>query len=272
MGKSSSVVDLSPPKLKAHMSELAVMSTALHKASLSQNELGQFGELPRVVADTADGGFHAEKSPAPVFQVRNHSPATATGANVSEITAGHIETMGSLVMPSVLVQCSVSDGLSAEKPFADFTHSMRPMSNPDGVYVKPAPQPEPVGCPVVSLLEKVGIELGLKQSEAHLVYKLRPMTTSPGFSKAGNCSNTYLGPFFSTFSLNGFEEKPMVFPSCFVMSVEMSRSDFEGSFLVSQSLEALQVGAFQKTFLRFTSDWKSLLGLNMASRGGGVGF
>lgn len=60
------------------------MSTALHEASLSQNELGQFGELPRVVAHTADVGFHAEKSPAPVFQVRNHSLTTATGADASD--------------------------------------------------------------------------------------------------------------------------------------------------------------------------------------------
>ena len=181
------------------------------------------------------------------------------------IVAGHIKKMGSLAMPSVLVQCSVSDGLSAEEPFADFTHSMRQMSNPNGVYVKLAPLPETVGCPVLSSLEKVGIGLGLKQSEAHLDYKLRLMTTSPGFSEAGNCSNTYPGPFFSTFSPDGFGEKPMVFPSCFVLLVEMSRSDFEGSFLVSQSLEALQVGDFQKMFLRFSFDRKSLLGSNMAS-------
>ena len=69
VGESSSIADLSPPKPKAHMSALAVMSTALHEASLSQNELGQLGELPRVVAVTTDGGFHAEKSLALVIQV-----------------------------------------------------------------------------------------------------------------------------------------------------------------------------------------------------------
>ncbi|KAK7848722.1 sodium/hydrogen exchanger 7 [Quercus suber] len=154
----------------------------------------------------------------------------ATGADVREIA-----------MPSVVAQCSVSDGLSAEEPFADFTHSIRPMSNPDGVYVKSDPQPEIGGCPVVSLLGKVGIGLGLKQSEAHLVYKLRPMTTSPGFSEAGNYFNTYSGPSSSTFSPDGYGEKPMVSPSSFVLPVEMSRSDFEGSFPVSQSLEASQL-------------------------------
>ena len=51
--------------LEAHLSMMAVMSIALHEASLSQNEeLGQYGELPRVVNVKADGGFHAEKSPA----------------------------------------------------------------------------------------------------------------------------------------------------------------------------------------------------------------
>ena len=65
VGESSLLADLSPPMLEAHLSMMAVMSIALHEASLSQNEeLGQYGELPRVVNVKADGGFHAEKSPA----------------------------------------------------------------------------------------------------------------------------------------------------------------------------------------------------------------
>ena len=74
---------------------------------------------------------------------------TATGADDCAFMAGQIEMMGSLVMPSVIAQCSVSDGLSAEEPCEDFTHSMRPMINPVGVYVKPR------------LVELVGIGLGL---------------------------------------------------------------------------------------------------------------
>ena len=76
VGESSLLADLSPPMLEAHLSMMAVMSIALHEASLSQNEeLGQHGELPRVVDVIADGGFHAEKSPALVIQVRNQSSA-----------------------------------------------------------------------------------------------------------------------------------------------------------------------------------------------------
>lgn len=160
---------------------------------------------------------------------------------MTEIVVGQIETMGSLAKPSVVAQCSASGGLSVEEPYADFTHSMRTMINLDGVHEKSAPQSETNGCLVVSSMEKVGIGLGPKQSEAHLVYNLSPMTTSPGFSEAGNCSKTYSGPFSSTFTPDGSGEKPTVFPSCLVMPVEMSRSDFEGSFSVSQSLEALQV-------------------------------
>ncbi|KAF3954046.1 hypothetical protein CMV_020561 [Castanea mollissima] len=102
-----------------------------------------------------------------------------------------------------------------------------------------------MGCLVESLMEKVGIGLGPKQSAAHSVYNLRSMTTSPGDSEAGECSNTYSGPFSSTSTPNGSGEKPTVFPNCLVMPVEMSRSDFEGSFSVSQLQVASQVGALQ---------------------------
>ena len=74
------------------------------------------------------------------------------------------------------------------------------------------------------------------------------MTTSPGFFEAGNFYKTYFGPFSSTFTPDGYGEKPMVFPSCLVMPVELSRSDVEGSFSVSQLLEASQVGVFGKWF------------------------
>ena len=72
----------------------------------------------------------------------------AMGADDCEIVVGQ---MGSLAMPLVVAQCSVFDGLSAEEPYADFTHSMRLMINPNGVYVKPRS------------VEKVGIGLGPKQ-------------------------------------------------------------------------------------------------------------
>jgi len=86
VGESSSLADPSPPTPEAHMSMMAVMSTALHEASLSQNEeLGQHGELPRVVDVIADGGFHAEKSPALVIQVRNQSLSGCTGFDAEVI-------------------------------------------------------------------------------------------------------------------------------------------------------------------------------------------
>ena len=80
--------------------------------------------------------------------------------------------------------------------------------------------------------EKVGIGLGPRQLEAHSVYKLNPMTTSLGNSEAGECSNTYLGPFSSTSNPNGFGETTMVFPNCFGTMVVMSRSEIEGRLSV----------------------------------------
>uniref|UniRef100_A0A7N2M4C3 Uncharacterized protein n=1 Tax=Quercus lobata TaxID=97700 RepID=A0A7N2M4C3_QUELO len=123
VGESSLLADPSPPKPEAHMSAMVVMATALHKASLSQNELGQLGELQKVVDVTVDGGSQAEKLPAPVIQVRNQALATATGVDNCEIMVCHIETM-------------------------DLTHSMRMMKNPDGDYEKM------VGCLEESSLEK----------------------------------------------------------------------------------------------------------------------
>ena len=61
------------------------------------------------------------------------------------------------------------------------------------------------------------------------------MTTSPGNSEVGECSNIYLCPFFSTSIPNGFGENTTVFP----------RSEIEGSLSVSQSQVALPVGALQ---------------------------
>ena len=161
MGESSSLADPSPPMPEAHMSAMAMMSTALHEASLSQNEeLGQHGELPRVVDITENGGFHAKKSPAPVIQVRNQSLVTTAGVGDCEIVVGQTETMGSLAEPSVIAKCTVSDGFSVEesstildKPDADLTHSMRTMMNPDGDYEKSTPQSETVGCLVESSVE-----------------------------------------------------------------------------------------------------------------------
>ena len=67
---SSSLANPSPLKLEAHLSTVTVMSTALHKASLSQNEeLGQLRKLLRVDNITTNGGFHAKKSPTPVILV-----------------------------------------------------------------------------------------------------------------------------------------------------------------------------------------------------------
>ncbi|KAK9988962.1 hypothetical protein SO802_029201 [Lithocarpus litseifolius] len=92
-------------------------------------ELGQHGELPRVVDVTVDGGFHAEKSPVPVIQVRNQSSAMATGVDDCEIVVGQIETMGRLAKPLMVAKCTVSDGFSVkesstilDKPDADLTH------------------------------------------------------------------------------------------------------------------------------------------------------
>ena len=115
---------------------------------------------------------------------------------------GQIKMLGSLAKPLAVARCIVSDGFSVEET----------MMNLDGVYKKSASQFEIVGCLVESSMEKMGTGLGPKQSEAHYVYNLSPMTTSP---------SNYPGPFFST-----------------------SRSDFEGSFLVSQPQVASQVRAF----------------------------
>lgn len=73
--------------------------------------------------------------------------------------------MGSLAKLSAVAQCSVSDGLSVEEPYVDFTHFVRPMTNPDGVSEKSVPL-------MVSSIEMMGIGLGLTQSKAHLDYNL----------------------------------------------------------------------------------------------------
>ncbi|KAK9988168.1 hypothetical protein SO802_028407 [Lithocarpus litseifolius] len=146
----------------------------------------------------------------------------------------HIKTMGRLAKPSVVAKCTDLDGFSVEepstildKPEADLTHSMRTTMKANGDYEKI------VGCLEESSLEKVGIGLGPKQSEAHDVYNLSPMTTSPFNTEAGECSNIYSGPFSSTSTPNRSGEKPTVFPNCLVTPVEMSWSDSEGSFSVS---------------------------------------
>ena len=61
------------------------------------------------------------------------------------------------------------------------------------------------------------------------------MITSPGNSEVGECSNTYLCPFFSASIPNGFRENTTVFP----------RSEIEGSLSVSQSQVASPVGTLQ---------------------------
>ena len=100
VGESSLLADPSPPTPEAYLLAMAVMSIALHEALLSQNdELGQHGELPRVVDVIADGGFHAEKSLTPMIQVRNQSSATTMGVGDCEIEVGQIETMVVLRSP-----------------------------------------------------------------------------------------------------------------------------------------------------------------------------
>ena len=123
-----------------------------------------------------------------------------------------------------------------------------------GVYEKSASQSESAGCLGELSLEKVGIGLGLKQLEAHFVSYLSPTNTSPG---------NFSSPFSST-----------------------PRSDFEGSFSVSQAQVASQVGGLvshpwsaspvgvsgctellQKMVFRLSSDQKSFVSSNMVSGG-----
>ena len=60
------------------------------------------------------------------------------------------------------------------------------------------------------------------------------MSTSPCHFEAGECSNSFLGPIPSTSYPDGLEENPKVSSSCSMAPVEMSRSENEGSFSVSQ--------------------------------------
>lgn len=170
--------------------------------------------------------------------MRNHSLATAKGAVDVETVVGQIE--------SAVAQCFVPDHLSAEESYVDLTHSVRTMTNPNGVNEKSDPLYETLGCLVVSTKEMVGIGLGPKQLEAHFSDNLSPMSTSVGFSEAGNFSKSFSGPLSSSFTPDGSGEKPTVFPDCLEMPVAMSRSVLEGSFSVSQSIEASQVGDIQR--------------------------
>lgn len=91
--------------------------------------------------------------------------------------------------------------------------------------------------------EKVGISLGLKQLVAHYISNLSPMITSLCNLEARECSNTFLVPFLSTSTPDGFGEKPMVSPTRLVMPVKLTRSDIEGSLSVTQSQVASSVRA-----------------------------
>ena len=112
------------------MSAMVVMATALHEASLSQNELGQLGELPRVVNVTADGGSHTEKPPAPVIQVQNQALAMATGVDDCEIMVCHIKTMGWPVKPLMVAKCTNSDGFRVEDHRRYWTNPMQILPTP----------------------------------------------------------------------------------------------------------------------------------------------
>ena len=178
------------------------------------------------------------------LHAENHASATAMGVDDGESMVGQSETLGSLVKPLAVARSPVSDGFSAKESLLD----------PDGVYEKSASQSESTGCLGELSLEKVGIDLGLKQLEAHFVSYSSPMNTSSG---------NFSSPFSST-----------------------PRSDFEGSFSVSQAQVASQVGGLvshpwsaspvgvsgctellQKMVFRLSSDRKSFVSSNMVSGG-----
>ena len=60
------------------------------------------------------------------------------------------------------------------------------------------------------------------------------MSTSACHFEVGECSNSFLVPIPSTSYPDGLEENPTVSSSCSMAPVEMSRSENEGSFSVSQ--------------------------------------
>ena len=177
------------------------------------------------------------------LHAENHASATTMGVDDGESVVGQSETLGSLAKPLAVARSPVSDGFSAKESLLD----------PDGVYEKSASQSESAGCLGELSLEKVGIDLGLKQLEAHFVSYLSPMNTS---------SSNFSSPFSST------------------------PSDFEGSFSVSQAQVASQVGGLvshpwsaspvgvsgciellQKMVFRLSSDRKSFVSSNMVSGG-----
>ena len=177
------------------------------------------------------------------LHAENHASATAMGVDDGESMVGQSETLGSLAKPLAVARSPVSDGFSAKESLLD----------PDGVYEKSASQSKSTGCLGELSLEKVGIDLGLKQLEAHFVSYLSPMNTS---------SSNFSSPFSST------------------------PSDFEGSFSVSQAQVASQVGGLvshpwsaspvgvsgciellQKMVFRLSSDRKSFVSSNMVSGG-----
>nr|POE51952.1 hypothetical protein CFP56_64462 [Quercus suber] len=82
--------------------------------------------------------------------------------------------------------------------------------------------------------EEVGSNLGPKHSEAHCVSNSSPMSTSPCHFEAGECSNSFSGPIYSTSYPDGLEENPTVSPHGLMAPVRMSMSEKGGSFSVSQ--------------------------------------